>query len=171
MALSQYDVTISIFISSLKQTSHFLQKTKSWAEENGIPLSKFVEGRLAPDMHPLPFQIQEMTNIPRDLAVDLWKTEHVPFERNETTFEELQTTVAKTIEVLQKVPSNSMDGKLDAVVQLRVDGGEYDLTRRKYVLKYAIPDFFFHVTTAYGILRHLGAPVGKFDYLGDILNS
>ena len=168
MALSLYDITIPVFISSLEQTSHFLAKAKSWAEENGFPLSKFVEGRLAPDMHPLPFQIQEMTNIARDLAVDIGKTELVPFARDEKTFEELQATVTKTIAILQKVPTDCMDGKLDTTIKLHVDNQDLFFTGKVYALKYAVPDFFFHVTTAYDILRNLGAPVGKFDYLGDI---
>ena len=168
MALSLYDVTIPVFISSLKQTSHILEKARSYGEEKGIPVSVFVDGRLAPDMNPLTFQIQEMTNIARELPVDIAKTELVPFERNEATFEDLQTTIAKTIDVLQKVAPDSMNGKVDADVKLHAAGRDFYLTGKTYALKYALPDFFFHVTTAYGILRHLGAPIGKFDYLGNI---
>ena len=171
MAFSIYDVTIPVFISALKQTSHFLEKAESYGKEKEIPESVFIQARLAPDMKPLTFQIQEMTNIARELPIDIGGTELTPFERNENSFEDLQATIAKTIEILQKVPSDCMDGKLDANVMLHVDGGHWPFTGRTYTLKYALPDFFFHVTTTYGLLRHLGAPIGKIDYLGDITNS
>lgn len=87
-------------------------------------------------------------------------------EDNETTFPELQSRIAKTIEILEKVNPESMDGMEDAEVVLKIGGGDKKVTGRLYVLKYAIPNFYFHLCMAYAILRKEGVQVGKSDYLG-----
>ena len=87
-------------------------------------------------------------------------------EDNETTFPELRARIVKTIEVLENVDPKSMDGMEDAEVVMKLRAGDRKLTGRDYVLKYAIPNFYFHLCMAYAILRKEGVPVGKTDYLG-----
>ena len=166
MALSLYDNTIPIFIKNLTITSAILTKARTHAEAHGIPLSQLVEGRLAPDMNPLSFQIQTMSNVSKAVPVRLAQTEAVPMDDNETTFEELQARIAKTIAALKKVEPGALEGKLDAEVTIQGRSRTVHYSGKEYVLSWALPNFFFHQTTAYDILRHLGVPLSKLDFLG-----
>lgn len=85
---------------------------------------------------------------------------------NETTFEELQARIQKTIDVLKTVQKDDMDGKEDEEIVIEMKGGELRSTAKSYLLDFMLPNFYFHVTTAYNILRHNGVPLGKMDYLG-----
>ena len=85
---------------------------------------------------------------------------------NETTFEELHARIQKTIDFLKTVPKNSMDGKEEKEVVIKTKDNEWKWTATNYLLEFALPNFYFHVTTAYNILRHKGVPIGKRDYLG-----
>lgn len=87
---------------------------------------------------------------------------------DETTFEQLQARIQKTIEYLKTVPEDSMDGKEDAEIVLKPPGQEWKFTGQSYLLDFALPNFYFHVTTAYDLLRHKGVPLGKFDFIGGL---
>jgi hypothetical protein len=89
-------------------------------------------------------------------------------EDKEASFDELQDRIARTVALLDSVPSDSMDGREDAQIMLPTSGGEVPFVARNYVLGFAVPNFFFHVTTAYALLRMKGVPIGKMDYLGAI---
>lgn len=88
---------------------------------------------------------------------------------DETTFEELQTRIQKTIDFLKTVPEDGMDGKEEEEIVLNVKVATLEFTTAKsYVLDFVLPNFYFHLTTAYDILRHNGVPVGKLDYIGSV---
>jgi uncharacterized protein len=163
MTLSLYEITIPPFIHGLKTLSAILEKGRLHASANEASL---LESRLIGDMAALPYQIQRVSDTAKGCAVRVGKAEPVSMEDNETTFPELQSRIAKTIEVLEKVNPESMDGMEDAEVVLKFGGGDKKFTGRYYVLKYAIPNFYFHLCMAYAILRKEGVPVGKLDYLG-----
>jgi hypothetical protein len=162
MTLSFYEITIPPFIRGLKVLSAILEKGRLHASADEASLT---ESRLIADMGALPFQIQRISDTAKGCAVRVGKVEPVPMEDNETTFPELQARIAKTIEVLEKVDPKSMDGMEDAEVVMKVRAGEKKFTGRNYVLNFAIPNFYFHLCTAYAILRKEGVPVGKADYL------
>lgn len=87
---------------------------------------------------------------------------------DETTLEQLQARIQKTIDVLKAVPEESVNGQEEREVVIKAQAGEHKFTARSYLLRFAVPNFYFHVTTAYALLRLKGVPVGKLDYLGEV---
>lgn len=163
MAIGLYDIAIPPFIRGLKTLAAILEKGRLHASANEASL---LESRLVADMAALPYQIQRISDTSKGCAVRVGKTEPVAMADNETTFPELQARIAKTIEVLEKVDPKVMDGMEDGEVILKVQGSERKFTGREYVLKFAIPNYYFHLCMAYAILRKEGVQVGKNDYLG-----
>lgn len=119
----------------------------------------------------LDYQVQSCCNTAKFLAARVSGTESVFFEDNEKTFDELQERIAKTVQLLQKVDAKSFDGKEDKEVIMETKMGNFRFTGQRYVSEYALPNFHFHLTTAYCILRHLGVPLGALDYLKDVLEK
>ena len=160
--LSIYDVTIPLIVQSLKSLSGCLKKAEAHAEANNIPLEDFIAARLAPDMHPLPFQIQTACNTAKFLVVRIGGIENVSMPDDETTFPQLQVRITRTVEFLNGVKREDMEGKESAEVTFH----NRKFTGLSYATSFAIPNFYFHVVAAYTILRSKGVPVGKMDYLG-----
>jgi uncharacterized protein len=92
-------------------------------------------------------------------------------EDNEETFEQLQARIARTIDILKTVDETGMNGKEEKEVMMETKMGNFKFTGQSYVSEYAIPNFHFHLTTAYCILRHLGVPIGAFDYLKGVFHK
>lgn len=166
MPLSLYDASVPVFIRALGNMSAFLEKGRAFADEKGMPHSELLEARLFPDMAALPAQVQRASDSAKFVAVRVGQVENVAFEDNEKSFDDLQTRIAKTVDFLRTVPADSLDGREEAEIVLTMRAGTVTFTGSSYVLGFALPNFFFHVTTAYGLLRHKGVPVGKRDYLG-----
>jgi len=158
---SLYEISVPVFIRSLKSLSAILTKAETYATEKSIPLSQFTESRLAPDMKPFTFQIQTASNSAKNALVRVAGTEAVPMEDDETTFPQLQERIAATIKILEGVDEKVFEGKEG--VEIELFGRKF--TGQSYLITFAIPNFFFHVTTAYAILRKEGVPIGKNDYM------
>jgi uncharacterized protein len=152
MPVSLYEISIPVFIRSLTNLSAILKKGETYATEKGIPHAKLLEARLVDDMAALPYQIQRVSDTSKGAAVRVAGIENVAMADNETTFEQLQARIQKTIEVLKSVEPTSMDGKEESPVVLKTGSGEMKFTAKSYLLNFALPNFFFHVSTAYGIL-------------------
>jgi hypothetical protein len=166
MATELYDLSVPAFIRGLTAMAAFLEKGRAWAEEKGLPESALFEARLYEDMHPLPYQVQRVSDAAKFTAQRLGDLEPVPMEDNETSFAELQARIARTIELLKAVPADKINGQEDKDVVLKTPRGDLPFKGRDYVLGFALPNFYFHLTAAYAILRNQGVPVGKMDYLG-----
>lgn len=166
MALSLYDASVPVFTRGLGQLSHILDKGLAHAQASGIDPAKFVDARLAPDMFTLAGQIQSASDASKFGVVRIAGITGPSFPDDEATYAELQARVAKTIDYLGTVDRSLIDGHEDREVVMKVRGNELKFTAQRYLLQFAIPNFFFHVTTAYDILRHQGVPIGKLDYLG-----
>ncbi|OCL07501.1 hypothetical protein AOQ84DRAFT_432139 [Glonium stellatum] len=166
MPLSLYDVTIPIFIRGLNNLSANLKKAEDYANENKISHSELLDARLIDDMAALPFQIQRASNSAKDAAVRVAGADSIVMEDNETTFDDLQKRIAKTIDYLNGVDPASFQDKETTEVVLKLKIGDKKFTGQEYLLLFALPNFYFHTTTAYGILRHKGVPLGKLDFLG-----
>ena len=149
-------------ISTLNNLSAILKKAETHANDKSIPHSELLEARLAPDMAALPFQIQSMSNTAKFIPVRVAGAENLPMEDNEKTFEELQARISKTIEYLNSVKREDFDGKEDVEVTVR----DNKFSAINYLTTFAVPNFYFHAATAYGILRMKGVDVGKKDFLG-----
>lgn len=166
MSLSLYEVTVPVFIRAFGNLSENLEKGRAFADGNNLAHAELLEARLFPDMAPLTAQIQRASDAAKLAAVRVGQVETVAMADNETSFDELQARIAATVAFLKSVPSDSMDGREQAEVVVTTPSNSLTFTARDYVLGFAIPNFFFHVTTAYALLRHKGVPLGKLDFLG-----
>jgi hypothetical protein len=125
-----------------------------------------MNARLIEDMTPLTAQIQRMSDSSKGFAVRVGGIENVAMEDNEASFDDLQARITKTIDFLKSVPADAINGKEEANVVLKLPSGEMNFTGLNFTQGFAIPNFYFHMTTAYAILRMKGVPVGKMDFLG-----
>jgi hypothetical protein len=165
MPLSLYDVSVPVFTRGLRNMAAFLEKGRLHAESSGMSERDLLEARLHPDMHPLPAQVQRASDSARFVLSRVGQQTVAPIEDDETSFADLQGRIAATLDVLAAAPADCMDGREEATVVLKTRASELTFTARDYVLGFAVPNFYFHVTTAYAILRHKGVPVGKMDFL------
>jgi uncharacterized protein len=165
MPLSIYDASIPVFTRGLGIVTALLDKGAAHAATQGVALSSYVEARLAPDMLTLAGQIQRASDTAKFSAARLTGTEAPGFPDDETDFDQLRARCAKTIAYLEGFSADQFEGSGQRTINF---GGsnKWSMPGERYLLVFALPNFFFHVTTAYDILRHLGVPVGKRDYLG-----
>lgn len=166
MPLSLYEITIPVFIRGLTNLSAILSKGSTYADAQNLPPAHLLEARLIEDMGSLTYQVQRVSNNAKNAVARVTGAEMLAVPDNETTFEELQARIQTTIDVLKTVQKDDMDGKEDEEIVIEIKGGELRSTGKSYLLDFMLPNFYFHVTTAYNILRHNGVPLGKMDYLG-----
>jgi uncharacterized protein len=167
MTYSIYESTIPPMIRMLQNLSKILDKAVAEAAEKHIDLATLLDARLAPDMFAFPRQIQIASDSAKGLAARLQGAEPPSFPDIETSFPELQVRIAKTIAYLKSVDPAKCAGAEDRTFMVKRHGGQLEeYTGRDFALNRALPNFYFHVVTAYGLLRHNGIDVGKRDYLG-----
>ena len=167
MALSMYQASTPVFVRMLGNLSVILGKAAAYAETKKIDPSVFINARLAPDMLPLSFQVQIACDSAKGCAARLAGIEIPSHPDTETTFAELQARISKTIDVLQSVSAAQIDGSEERTITLKLRQ-EMQFQGQAYLLGFALPNFYFHITTAYAILRHNGLDIGKADFLGRI---
>lgn len=166
MSLSLFDASVPVFTRGLTILSTLLDRAEAHATESDIALSTYVEARLAPDMLTLAGQVQRASDTAKFGAARLTGTQAPSFADDETTFDQLRERCAKTIAYLSTMRPESYAGSEARTVTFGGGATKWALPGDRYLLQFALPNFFFHVTTAYDILRHKGVPVGKRDYLG-----
>jgi len=166
MALSMYAASVPVLKSMLQNLAAILGKADTHAASRKIDPSVFITARLAPDMLPLSKQIQIATDQAKGCAARLAGIEIPKFEDTETTFDELQQRIGKTISFLDSVKADQIDGSEERDITFQIHEMKFDFTGQGYLLNWVLPNFFFHVTTAYDILRHNGVELGKRDFLG-----
>ena len=166
MAIELYDLTVPAFRRGFSAMSDFLTKGENWANDKGVDPSQLLTARLYDDMAPLTAQIQRASDAAKLAVIRLSGIDNVAMPDEETSFADLQSRITKTVELLKSVPRDAIDGQETKVVTLPTPGGNIDFTGQSYVLGFVLPNFYFHITTAYAILRSQGVPVGKLDYLG-----
>jgi len=166
MSLSMYQASIPAFIRGLDVLATLVGKARTFAEENKIAPEVLVNARLAPDMFPFSSQIQRASDTSKLAAERLTGIKSPRLEDNESTFAELQERIVKTIDYLKSVDAAHFENSEERTVTLNF--GEFKPTFRgdEYLLGFALPNFYFHVATAYDILRHNGLKIGKLDFLG-----
>jgi len=167
MSLTMYQASIPVFIRMLGNLSAILDKAAAHAEAKKIDPAIFVNARLVPDMYPLSRQVQIATDMVKGCAARLAGIEVPRYEDNETTFAELQARIAKTEAFLQSVSASQIDGSEDRQITLKFGSRELSFLGQAYLLDFVLPNFHFHLTTTYAILRHNGVEIGKKDYTGD----
>jgi hypothetical protein len=162
MSLTIYEASVPVFIRGLQNLAKLLEM----AVAQGLNPATLVGARLAPDMFTLAGQVQSASDAAKAGAGRLADVERPSFPDTETTMPELQERIAKTIAFLRGIDPARFEAAADRTITLTVRGGSLNLSGQDYLLKFAIPNFFFHIATAHGILRHSGAGIGKMDYLG-----
>jgi len=168
MTLSMYQASIPAFVRILTNLSAILTKAEAHAAAKKIDSSVFINARLAPDMFPLARQIQIASDGVKGCAARLAGIDVPSYADTETTFAELQARIAKAVAFMQSVKPAQIDGSEERDIQLKVGGHEFKFKGQAYLLTFVIPNFYFHVTTAYAILRHNGVEIGKQDFLGSV---
>lgn len=161
MSFGIYDASVPIFVNSLTDMRAWLDKA---ADEKGEAV--LLEARLAPDMRPLPAQYQMASDSAKNALARLTGTEAPSMPDTEKSFAELKERCDRTIGYLQGFDASALDGRADREVVIRFPNGlGYRFLGGQYLAGFALPNFFFHVTTAYAILRSAGVSLGKPDFL------
>jgi hypothetical protein len=168
MPLSMHRASVPVFVRALKVLATLLEKGEAHAKAQGVDPDAYVAARLADDMLPLSGQVQRASDAAKGAVSRLTGVEAPPMPDEETTFAQLQKRVADTLAYIQSVDPKAFEGSEDRIVELKLPGGPLTFTGEDYLLGFAIPNFFFHVVTAYDVLRHKGVQVGKLDYLGPV---
>ena len=168
MTISMYQASIPVFLRSLGNLSAILEKAAAHAEQHKIDPAVLLSTRLYPDMFPLSRQIQIATDMAKGAVARLAGVERPVHEDNETTFEQMQARIAKTLTFIRSIRPDQVDGSEDKVITLTLRGTDVQFAGQPYLLHYALPNVFFHLTTAYAILRHCGVALGKPDFIGGV---
>jgi len=166
MTISMYRVAVPPIVRSLSNLRAVLDKAAAHAEVKKIDPSVLLTTRLYPDMFPLSRQVQIATDNAKGVAARLAGFDPPRYEDNESTFPELVARIDKTLAYLETFKPEQIDGSEERAIVLRLRGTTLNLNGLTYLLDFVLPNFFFHVTTAYAILRHCGVEIGKQDFLG-----
>ena len=166
MKLSMYQASIPVFIRVLGNLAGILAKAAAHAEARKIDPLVLVNSRLFPDMFPLSRQVQIASDTAKGAAARLAGMEPPSYEDNEKTFPDLIARLDKTVEFLKTFKPEQIDGSEERTIHVKVAGQPMTFPGVTFLLQRALPNVYFHTTTAYAILRHNGVEVGKKDYLG-----
>ena len=165
---SMYDASIPVFIRSFRNLLKILDKGGAFAKETGLDPRELAAARLIHDMDPLTSQIQRASDTAKGVGGRLSGNPAPSFEDNETTFDDMRARIEKTIRYLESVPREQIDGTEDKVIELKTRSRAATLSGPDYLFNFALPNFYFHVTTAYDILRARGVQIKKMDYIGEL---
>jgi uncharacterized protein len=166
MAISMYTASVPVFQHMLRNLVHILEKGEANAQARKFDPSVLAGFRLAPDMLPFTRQVLIACDAAKLCAARISGVEAPKFDDTETTFDELKERIRKTLAYLETVPASALDGTEDKEITFPVGReAKRTMTAQAYLTTWALPNFFFHVTTAYAILRHNGVDLGKTDYL------
>jgi len=166
MAFTIYDASVPPLVTMLENLGHVLRVGETHARENGVDAKQYLEARLAPDMFPLTRQVQVATDMAKGCGGRLAGADIPKYEDTETSFDELQARLAKTVAYLKGLDRSAFEGAEDKAVTLKFPNAEFHFNGLDYLNNFAMPNVYFHITTAYAILRHKGVPLGKPDFLG-----
>ncbi len=166
MSLSMYQASIPVLIHNLKTLAAILKKGADHARARGIEPAVLLNARLFPDMFPLLRQVQIATDMAKGGGARLAGVEIPSFPDTEASFPELQQRITRTVAFLKSIKPERLEGSKQREVNLQMRMGAVSFTGQSYLLGWVIPNVYFHVTTAYNILRHNGVELGKWDFLG-----
>jgi hypothetical protein len=169
MAISLYSATVPTFLQILPSVSALCDKGAEWCDEKGLDEAELVQARLAEDMWPFAMQVRSTWLHSADAIEGARKGETAPdFSEPPGTFAQLKARVDEAIGRLEAVTPEAVDGLVGRDTCFRIGERRMDFTAENYLLSFALPNFFFHATAAYAILRSRGLPLGKRDFLGGL---
>jgi uncharacterized protein len=164
--LSMYTISVPVFVRQIENLSRILSMAETWAGERNIAAETILNYRLAPDMLAFSRQVQIVSDSSKGAAARLTGKDIPRYEDNERTFGELQKRLEKTRGFLNGFDRKEFDGAENRNIELKLGGETVNFDGLTYLLHFALPNFYFHYTTAYDILRHAGLGIGKRDFLG-----
>ena len=166
MSISMYQASVPRFINILGNLSNILDKAQAHVDAKKIDASVLTTYRLFPDMLPMTFQVQVAADTAKGVVARLAGIEIPKYDDNEKTLAELKARIAKTIAFLRTITPAQVDGTEDKDIVIKRGDKETHYKGMQFLLGHAVPNFYFHVTTTYDILRHNGVEIGKRDYIG-----
>jgi hypothetical protein len=163
-------IAVESFVPMLRSLSNVLDKGAQHAKAKNFDVAALVTSRLAPDMYTLQQQVQLACYQASDATARLTRQESTHPTFVDETLGELQTRIHRTIDALQKTPAASFDGAEERAIVIPLPGGDmaFEMNGLQFVRDWALPHFYFHIVTAYDILRHGGVDIGKRDYVGNV---
>ena len=167
MTFSIYQASVPVYTRRLEALSAILDKAAAYASQRKIDPAALIQARLYPDMLPLARQVQIACSHAVRGAARLSGAEPASVEDKETSFDDLKARVAKTLAFLKDVDAKKMDGMEDREITYPVGDRKMTLKAGEYLLHFSMPNFYFHLTTAYDILRNNGLEIGKADFMGE----
>ncbi|KZC38574.1 MULTISPECIES: DUF1993 domain-containing protein [Rhodanobacter] len=167
MTLSMYQVAVPVFVRALGNLAHVLRKGEQHAKAKNVSDEVLLQTRLIPDMLPLIKQIQIACDTAARGAARLAGVEPQSFEDNEATLEQAYDRIERSIAYIKSFAPEQIDGSETRTIHLKMRDGEMNFEGQAYLLHFAIPNLFFHCTTAYDILRQAGTDIGKTDFIGN----
>ncbi len=168
MTISMYQASVPCFVRTLGNLSAILDKAQAHVDAKKLDATALTSYRLYPDMLPMARQVQIACDAAKGLVARLSGLENPVHEDTEKTLVELQARIAKTLAFVQSVTPAQLDGTEEKDIVVKRGDTETHYKGMQYLLGNALPNFYFHVTTAYNILRHNGIEIGKRDYLGKV---
>ncbi|VVE24320.1 DUF1993 domain-containing protein [Pandoraea cepalis] len=166
MSISLYRATVPVYLRGLTVTADYLQKARAHCEANALEPATILKAKLAPDMLDFVAQVQRVSDTAKFAVARITGVESPKFDDIETTFDQLRDRVANTEAFIAGILEDRFDGAESRQITLKFKDHQTTLDAVDYLLKFALPNFYFHVTTTHDILRAQGVAVGKTDYLG-----
>jgi hypothetical protein len=166
MTMSMYQASVPAFRRMLKNLSGIIDKASAHASAKKIDPAVFASSRLAPDMLPFNRQIHLTCDFAKNTVARLAGLEPPKFPDEEKTFEEFKARIAKTLDYIDTIKASQIDGSEERDITIPIGGKPTTFKGQPYLVNFALPNFYFHATTAYDILRHNGVELGKWDFLG-----
>ncbi|HVM82905.1 MAG TPA: DUF1993 family protein [Candidatus Binatia bacterium] len=171
MPLSLYDASVPVFRQILGALAAIIDKAAAHAEAKKIDPAVLINARLYPDMFPFQRQVFIATDFGKGASARLAGVEVPKFEDTETTFPELKARIQKTLDFIATLKPAQFEGAETRDVTIQLRGGQETFKGRAYLFHFALPNFYFHATTAYDILRHNGVELGKPDFIHQIIKD
>ena len=168
MTISMYNASIPVMIKMLGNLETILDKAIAHAAARKIDDAAFVEARLFPDMFTFARQIRITTDMAKGAGARLAGIDIPKFEDTEKTLPELRARLRKTVDFLKTLTPAQIDGTEERAITLTAGANTFHFKGLDYLLSWVLPNFYFHVTTAYNLLRHGGVEIGKMDFLGQV---
>lgn len=166
MPVTMHQASVGAFDRGLTALANVLRKAAAHAAEKKIEDSVFLEARLYPDMLPFRAQVHIASDFARGTLARLQAQDLPKWDDDEKTLTELVSRVERTLEVVRAVKPAGLEGSETREIARKVGGKDRTFSGTDYLMKFALPNFYFHTATAYDILRHNGVVLGKGDYLG-----
>jgi hypothetical protein len=168
VSTSIYDFSIPVLTRGLTNLSAILDKAAAHAEAKKFDSIALVQARLYPDMHPLSRQVQIACDTAKGAAARLAGIEIPKHEDNEVTLADLKHRVGKTLDFVTTVSAEQLKGAENRAIEIKTQRGSWNFTGSSYVTGFVLPNFYFHQSMVYALLRHSGVEIGKADFLGAI---